>query len=194
MRGREQGVLHRIQNAAHRRHGRLSHPRALGAVRLCEVPGEGAVRGPHQELHANVPERHDLSRQNRLSRRVHQRAGPAQPHGRLHGRGTQPRHLYQAGDFRAGGLALRARRPRGRASRGGHPALQRRGFQRDERRALRSDERPRRRGQPRAVPRHGLRLRIGRRPARHPAAHLRAVPRHACTPLQPREQLYRALR
>ena len=33
-----------------------------------------------------------------------------------------------------------------------------------------------------------------RRPARHPAAHLRAVPRHACTPLQPREQLYRALR
>ena len=40
---------------AHRRHGRLPHPGALGPLRQRPLPREGALRQPHQDLDANLP-------------------------------------------------------------------------------------------------------------------------------------------
>ena len=45
----------------------LSLIHIFGAVRLRQVPRQGAVRGPAEELHADVPERHDVPRQDHVS-------------------------------------------------------------------------------------------------------------------------------
>ncbi len=191
-RRREQVVRHRLQDPARRRHGRLPHPRALRAVRQRPLPGQGALRQPAQILDADLPERPHLLGQDHVPGREHQRAGPAQPYGRLHGRGAAPHALPQEGNLRAGGVALRGRG--GRRGRSPRAPLQRRRAQRDEG----GPGRPRRgRPQPperRPVPRHRLRARVGGQPARHPPAHLRGLPRHPRAPLQPRQRAHRALR
>ncbi len=99
LRGREQGVLHRLQNAP-----RPTTPACsiFLSTRCCaDRPSsrQRAVCRPDQELHADVPQRHDLPRQDHLPRCHHQRAGPVQPDGCIPGRGVQPGHLYQAHHF-----------------------------------------------------------------------------------------------
>ena len=92
-RRREQVLLHRVQDPARRRHGRFPHPRALGAVRKRRVPGQGALRQPAQDEHADVPERPYLPRQDHVPGGVHQHRRPGEPHGGLPRRGAPPGDL-----------------------------------------------------------------------------------------------------
>ena len=59
------------------------HPRTLGAVRLAQVPGQGAVCRADQRLAQHLPQRLHLSRQNLLPGRQHQFAGILQPDRRV---------------------------------------------------------------------------------------------------------------
>ena len=121
-RRQQQELLHHLQDACVRRHGRLPYPRAFGAMRVAQVPGEGALRQPAEKLDADVPQRHDVPRQDHVPGRVHQRARPAEPGRRVHGRGVPSQHLFEPPHIRAGRLALRA----GRLQRG-RRRLRRRG-------------------------------------------------------------------
>ena len=136
-RGRQREVLlHSVQDATRQQHGRVSHSGALRPVRQQSLPGEGAVREPAEDVHADVFERADVPGQDDVPRGVHERRGPEEPGGRVPGRGAPPRHLPSAAHLRAGGLAPGASgrgRKRGRAHGPGRaPCVQRRRLQRDE--------------------------------------------------------------
>ena len=58
--GRKQGIFHCLQDITGGLHRCIPHSGAFGAVRLGQIPGEGAFRGASEKLGADLPERDDF--------------------------------------------------------------------------------------------------------------------------------------
>ena len=76
---REQDVRGGVPDAGGQQQGHPAHPGAQRAVRLAQVPHQGALRRAHEGVPADLPQRLHLPRPHLLPRRLHQPAG-APPH------------------------------------------------------------------------------------------------------------------